>query len=477
MDGMETAPVPAYLEGNFAPVFDEVEASDLPVEGEIPRDLEGFFVRNGSNPRFRAPGRYHWFDGDGMIHAVQFEGGRASYRNRWVRTRAFAAEQEAGKALWTGVTERPDFTNPRGPFKDSANTDLIYHAGKLLALWWLGGEAYVVDLPSLETRGVETFGGKVPTLSAHPKLDPATGELLFFDYKPFPPYLTYGVADAEGRLTHHTTIDLPGPRLQHDMAITERHALFFDMSMMWDPELLKVGKTRVGYFRDRPSRIGVLPRHAPGDQVRWFEVGPFYMYHTVNAWDEGDRVVLLGCKAENPLVDDPGNPAGGPVVPAIGFLRLQPRLYRWILDLSTGKATEEPLDDGWAEFPRIDQRVMGRRSRKGYLCRAAAAPTMRFEALVKYDTDTGTRAAYEFPAGWYGSEAPFAPRRAQGAEDDGYLVSFVVEEATGRSEVFILDAARIEAGPVARVKLPARVPTGFHAWWVPAGEVARRRPA
>jgi carotenoid cleavage dioxygenase-like enzyme len=200
MGGMETAPVPAYLEGNFAPVFDEVEASDLPVEGEIPRDLEGFFVRNGSNPRFRAPGRYHWFDGDGTIHAVQFEGGRASYRNRWVRTRAFAAEQEAGKALWTGVTERPDFTNPRGPFKDSANTDLIYHAGKLLALWWLGGEAYIVDLPSLETRGVETFGGKVPTFSAHPKLDPATGELL-----------SAGAA-APARYGHHRT---PHPLLRH----------------------------------------------------------------------------------------------------------------------------------------------------------------------------------------------------------------------------------------------------------------------
>jgi carotenoid cleavage dioxygenase len=248
------------------------------------------------------------------------------------------------------------------------------------------------------------------------------------------------------------------------------------MSMMWDPELLKVGKTRVGFFRDRPSRIGVLPRYAPGDQVRWFEVEPFYMYHTVNAWEDGDRVILVGCKAEDPLVDDPRNPQGGPVAPAIGFLRLQPRLHRWTLDLRTGKATEEALDDGWAEFPRIDTRVTGRRSNTGYLCRAAAEPTMRFEALVKYNTDTGSREAYEFPAGSYGSEAPFAPRRAAGAEDDGYLLSFVVNETTGRSEVFVLDAARLSAGPVARVQLPGRVPTGFHAWWVPGEQLSQQRP-
>ena len=128
-----------YLEGAFAPIDRELEARDCEVIGEVPRDLAGVYVRNGSNPRYEPKGRYHWFDGDGMLHAVHFEDGRAHYRNRWVRTEAFAIEDAAGEAVWSGINERPDFRHPGGPFKDTANTDLVFHAGRLLALWWLGG--------------------------------------------------------------------------------------------------------------------------------------------------------------------------------------------------------------------------------------------------------------------------------------------------------------------------------------------------
>lgn len=464
------APRP-YLQGNYAPIDTEIATEALSVVGEIPKGLRGTYARIGANPRFLPAGRHHWFDGDGMVHAVTFEEGTARYVNRWVRTSAFLAEEEAGKALWTGVTERPDFTNPRGPFKDSANTDLVYHAGKLLALWWLGGEPYRLSLPSLETCGTETFGGKVKTVSAHPKVDPRTGELMFFDYKPYPPYLTYGVAAADGTLSHLTTIDLAGPRLQHDMAITERFSLFLDMSMRWDPELLAQGKTRVRFFRDRPSRIGVLPRHAPGSEIRWFETSPFYMYHTINAWEEpGDRVVLLGCKIENPLAGDDANPARE--VPTIGFLRLEPVLVRWTIDLRAGTVKEEQLDDALAEFPRMDNRFLGRRSRYAYSPRISAAPTLLFDGVLKYDTDRGTSRLHRYPEGWFGGETPFAPREGAaqdpGGEDDGYLVTFVVEEATGQSEVHVLDARDVEAPPLARVRIPQRVPTGYHAYWVPA---------
>ncbi len=463
---MTTEPSP-YLQGNYAPVHDEIDAPALAVvAGEVPRDLDGTFVRNGSNPRFSAAGRYHWFDGDGMLHAVRFRGGRAAYRNRWIRTRAFLAEEEAGRALWTGVTERPDFTNPRGPFKDTANTDVVFHAGKLLVTWWLGGEPYVIDVSTLATCGVETFGGDVPTISAHPKVDAVTGEMMIFDYKPFPPYLRYGVVAPDGRCTHWTTVDLPGPRLQHDMAITARHTLVFDMSLMWDPELLVRGQTRVRFFRDRPARVGILARHAPGDRVRWFETEPFYMYHTVNAWEEGDRIVLLGCRITNPLADDP--PSGHRTAsPTIGFLRLEPALHRWTFDLATGAVSEAQLDDTLAEFPRMDNRVLGHRSRLSYHGRMAPAPTMLFDALVKYDTERGSQWSYAYPAGWFGGEVVFAPRTGSRAEDDGYLVTFVAEEATGVAEVYVFDAHEIAAGPIARLAAPQRVPTGYHTWWVP----------
>ncbi len=464
-----------YLQGNYAPIHSEIAAESLEVVGELPRDLAGVFVRNSSNPRFLPEGRYHWFDGDGMIHAVQFEDGKASYRNRWIRTRAFLAEEEAGRALWRGVTERPDFTNPRGPFKDTANTDLVYHAGRLLALWWLGGEPYVVHLPDLSTTGIETYGGKLKTLSAHPKVDPRTGEMMFFDYKPFPPYLTYGVISAAGELVHRTDIDLPGPRLQHDMAITERYSILLDMSMMWDPALLAQGKTRVRFFRDKPARFGVIPRFGQGHEIRWFESSAFYMYHTVNAWEEGEKIVILGCKIENPLADDPENPRDRREAPTIGFLRLDPCYCRWTIDLVTGKVTEERLDDAIAEFPRMDNRALGRKSRYSYHARLAAAPTMRFDAVIKYDADTGEQVTHEYPKGSFGGETPFAPRVGATGEDDGYLLTFVADEQSGASEMHVLDARELSRGPVARVKIPQRVPTGYHTYWVPAEELGRQR--
>jgi carotenoid cleavage dioxygenase-like enzyme len=466
-----TAPQP-YLSGNYAPVSTETEVVALScAAGAIPRDLEGMFVRNGSNPRFPPKGRYHWFDGDGMMHGVHFEGGRASYRNRWVRTEAFLAEEKAGEALWSGVTERPDFTNPRGPFKDSSNTDVVFHAGRLLSLWWLGGAAYALRVPDLETCGVETWGGKVKTVSAHPKVDAVTGEMMFFDYKPVPPYLVYGVVSKDGALAHLTTVDLPGPRLQHDMAITERFTILLDMSMMWDPKLLAQGRTKVGFFRDKPGRFGVLPRFGQGSEVRWFEAEPFYMYHTINAWEEGDTIVIVGCRIEHPLAGDPENPKHGPEAPTIGFLRLEPALHRWRLDLRTGKVSEERLDDALAEFPRMDNRLLGRKSRFSYHGSIAPAPTMLFDGVLKYDTDSGRSWAHRYPAGCFGGETVFAPRVGSKGEDDGYLLTFVADERSGAAELWVIDARDVEAAPVARLAVPQRVPTGYHTWWISAEQM------
>ncbi len=476
MTARDAAAAQPYLAGNYAPIPTEIEAFDLPcAAGAVPRDLAGFFVRNGSNPRFPVKGRYHWFDGDGMMHGVHFEDGRASYRNRWVRTEAFLAEEKAGEALWTGVTERPDFTNPRGAFKDTSNTDVVFHAGQLLSLWWLGGAAYALDCPSLETRGKQTWGGAIKTISAHPKVDPVTGEMMFFDYKPFPPYLVHGVISAAGALAHTTPIELPGPRLQHDMAITERYSILLDMSMMWDPKLLAQGRTKVGFFRDKPARFGVIPRFGKGEEIRWFETSAFYMYHTINAWEEGDTIVVVGCRIDNPLAGDPENPRGGAAVPTIGFLRLDPRLHRWRIDLRSGKVSEETLDDAPAEFPRMDNRLLGRKSRYSYHGRMAPAETMLFDAVVKYDTDSGRSWVHRYPAGRFGGETVFAPRVGSRGEDDGYLITFVASEASGASELWVLPADDVEAAPVARVTIPQRVPTGYHTWWVGAEEPGKQR--
>lgn len=463
-----------YLSGNFAPTFTEITAHDLPVIGELPSDLAGMFIRTGSNPRFEQQGRYHWFDGDGMLHGVHFANGQATYRNRWVRTEGLAQDEAAGKSLWTGIRERPDPSRRGAPYKDTANTTITFHNGKLLAQWWLSGKSYVIDLPSLDTVGIEDFGGYGGNMSAHPKVDPRTGEMMFIDYASAPPYLSYGVIGADGVLKHHTPIDLPGPRLQHDLAITDRYSLLLDMSMMWDPDALAKGRIRNGFFRDKPTRIGLIPRYGDGSQVQWFDAEPFFMYHTINAWEDGNEVVLVGCRIANPLVGDAANPTTNKIIPSIATLRLEPNLHEWRLNLMTGLVKEEVLDDTLGEFPTMDDRMIGRQTRLAYMPRMAQSETLQFDGLMTYDGDA-LAAQYEYPAGWFGGEAAFAPRTGgSSAEDDGYLCTFVAEEATGVSELYVFDAARVGDGPVARLPIPQRVPTGYHTEWVADADISPR---
>lgn len=460
-----------YLHGLYAPIEDE-STFQLEMEGELPADLNGTFVRVGSNPRFAPKGRYHWFDGDGMIHAVQFEGGKATYRNRYVRTEHFDMESEAGASLWTGITERPDFTNPNGIWKDTANTDLVFHANQLLSMWWLCGRPHRIELPSLETLGTTDFGDKRSArISAHPKVDPRTGELIVFAYAPVPPFLSYGVVSATGELAHWTEIELEAPRLQHDIAITEQHTLLFDMSMQWDPDLLARGQTKVRFYRDTPSRIGVIPRYGGAHDVRWFEVEPMFMYHTINAWESGDTISLIGCRIADPLANDPTNPHDPRVIPEIGFLRLAPALHRWDLNLATGAVTETPLDDTLGEFPRMNNAVLGRESRYSYLPRFAAMETLAFDGVMKHDLLTGATETCAYGAGVFGGETPFAQRTGSaGAEDDGYLITLTSDINTGASACVVIDASRVEDGPIARLPIPQRVPAGYHTWFVPSQE-------
>jgi carotenoid cleavage dioxygenase-like enzyme len=461
-----------YLAGPYEPIGTERHDIDLEIIGELPTDLAGTYLRNGSNPFLEPKGRYHWFDGDGMIHAVELGGGAATYTNRYVRTKGLAAEREAGEPLWTGIEEPIDLANPGGPYKDTANTDLVWQGGQLLALWWLGGEAYRVRLPDLETCGVETFGGKLPTMSAHPKVDPRTGEMMVFDYQPFPPYLTYGVISSDGRLVHHEPIDLPGPRLQHDIAITPNWSVLMDMSMMFDPEQLARGRTKIRFYDDKPTRFGLIPRFGTNAEVRWFEADPCFMYHTVNAWEEGeDRVVLVGCRITDPVARE-----GETEIPAIGKLRLEPTLHRWTFDLTTGTTKEEQLDDTVGEFPRMNNQRTGQPTRHAYVQRFLPSPTLQFDAVIKYDTDRGTHQTHRWPEGWFGNETAFAPRTGARDEDDGYLVTFVTSAATGETELHVVDAQRMTDEPVARVRIPQRVPAGYHCWWVSAEEQARQRP-
>ncbi|RDI67849.1 carotenoid oxygenase family protein [Nocardia pseudobrasiliensis] len=467
-----------YLEGMYAPQPDEITATDLPVlAGELPADLDGVYVRNGPNPQFSPLGRYHWFDGDGMLHAVHFENGRATYRNRYIRTGEFEAERAAGAALWRGVIEPWD-TNPPGDRRErnSANTDVIFHHGNLLALWYRAGKPYAVDPISLETRGVDSFGGTLPgEVSAHAKVDERTEEFVFFDYGIHAPYLRYGVADPSGTVTHYTGIELPGPRLPHDMAITENYSILMDLPLYNDPRAAAAGRFKLFFDRELPSRFAILPRRGDGARVRWFEAKPGYIYHTVNAWEEGDEIVMIACRVSRP---SPVSDRAHPLAQLLAYLRPEATLYRYRFDLRTGATVEEALDDVNTEFPAIDQSVTGRRGRWAYQMRLSVDRTMLFDAVVKYDVLTGAKHTQPFGDGIFGSELTVVPRPGASAEDDAWLTMFAYNSHTDLAEVWIYDAADPSTGPICRLGVPARVPLGFHATWV-SGERMRAaaRPA
>ena len=449
-----------YLLGVHAPVSRSHEAYDLPVTGAIPPELNGSFVRNSANPVFPPSEKYHWFDGDGMVHAVHLEGGRATYRNRWIETEGWKAEKEAGRPLWRGINERPDPSSPGGPVKDTANTHLIAWDGQLLATWWLSGQPMALELPSLRTTGPGRVGGaSLPRMAAHPKVDPRTGELVFMAYDAFrPPYMRYGVAHPDGRV-QVSPIDLPHGHIPHDIGITERYSVLMDFPLGWGTG---DGKRRITFFGDRPARFGIVPRWGRGEDVRWFEHDPCYLYHLDGTWEEGDDIVIVGCRIADPIPAD--RPAANQAM--LDTIALVPHLYRWRIHLPTGRVTGEVLDDTPTEFPRVDDRTWGRPVRHVYHPRVAAQPALTFDGLVAYDLVSGGRRSIAWPDGFTSGEVVFAPRPGGVDGDDGWLLT-VLSHPDGRASRFVvLDASSL--APVATVALPDRVPQGFHADWVAA---------
>jgi carotenoid cleavage dioxygenase len=478
--GMDVGPVAAdapawtaevenpYLRGIHAPTVHETTAVELRVvEGELPRDLYGAYVRNGPNSVFEPTNLYHWFDGDGMVHGVYLRDGRASYRSRLIRTACLADETARGGAIWPGIMGPFDFEAPRHYLKDTANTDVVYHNGAILALWYLCGEPYRLDPLTLDTLGVEDFDGqRMTTVSAHPKVDPRNGELVYFTLADEAPFMRYGVVSECGQL-REIPIDLPGPRSPHDLTITERYSILHDFPFFHDIEVLRRHGYRVARFhRDLPSRFGVVPRLGDAGEVRWFDFEPGYVLHMVNAWEDGDWIVMDGCFQPDPTIHR--KKEEGELASMLGYLRVRAHLRRWRMNLRTGESREEQLDDLNVEFCLPDTELYGERTRYSYHQRLAVDPfTVEFLSLVKYDHGTGDRVVHDYGAGRFGSEAPFARREGGAGEDDGYVVTIVTDAADLSSQFWIYGAQEIAAGPICKVELPARVPSGFHAKWIP----------
>ncbi len=457
-----------YLHGLFAPQVHEVERTPLElVAGEIPPDLQGAYLRNSPNPRQAPINRYHWFDGDGMVQGVWFGDGRAEYASRWIETRGMQMERERGAAIWPGVLGPFDFQAPLFPIKDTANTDLVWHDGKLLALWYECGRPVRLDEKTLATLGEESFAGQLDIpISAHAHTDPLSGDLVFFRYADQPPYFQHGVLDAQGGL-HLQNIELPGPRRPHDIGITPNYSIIHDFPLFHDDAVFRATGRRIPLFHpDVPTRFGILPRFGSNADVRWFECQPCYMLHVVNCWEDGDRIVMTGCRTRDPSLHP--DPNDGKLASMLAYLKLQANLYRWEFDLQTGAVREGDLDDLNAEFPMIRDSCLGQQNRYAYLQDLPCDIPARFEGVIKYDLRDGRACdRYAHGPGVYGSESPFAPRIGGDGEDDGYLLTLTTDTADWNSYCLVLDARDLAAGPVAKLRLPQRVTAGFHTTWVP----------
>jgi carotenoid cleavage dioxygenase len=479
-----------YLEGDFAPVSEEFTLTDLEVSGRIPDYLDGRYLRNGPNPVGEIdPELYHWFIGDGMVHGIRIRDGKAEwYRNRWVRGPHTARE----------LGERAPDARP-GISPIGANTNVIGHAGKTIALIE-GGVANYELTDELDTVGVCDFDGTITGgYTAHPKRDPDTGELHAVSYSMYNGNtVQYSVIGIDGKARRTVDIEVTGSPMMHDFSLTEHHVVFYDLPVTFDtrqaaemtmPRGLRlparlllsalIGRVRIPdpisasrqsnrLGADRrfpyswnpryPARVGVMPRDghsASGSaKVRWFEVEPCYVFHPMNAYEDGETIVVDVVRHPKMFDTHRLGPEEGPAT-----------LDRWTIDLADGKVRESRVDDRSQEFPRVDERLVGKRHRYGY-APAFGESAENSDVLLKHDLVGGNTATRAFGDGKSLGEFVFHPSSPDAVEDDGVLMGYVYDRATDRSELAILDAQTLD--DVAGIRLPHRVPAGFHGNWVPA---------
>jgi carotenoid cleavage dioxygenase len=443
---------PWWLQGNFAPVEREVVTTDLVVDGALPRELEGLYVRNGSNPLIgHSP---HWFLGDGMVHGVMLGDGKAAwYRNRYVQTALLAA---GGGLTATGAP---------GGASGLSNVSMAFHAGRLLALGEIGFP-YEIDARDLSTIGVYDYDGALPgNMTAHPKVDPDTGELHLFGYDFAPPYLRYSVVTADGRLRSSEVVDVRQSTMIHDFAITDRDVVFWEGPVLFDMDLavrmVSEPNSTIMPFVWRPeygSRIGVMPLGGPASAIRWVEVDePCFVFHGINAHRAGEDVVIDVCRLERIFAD---SSVGSP-----------PRWHRWTVDTSgpSLRLRDEVQSEIVGDLPTIDRRRAGRANRYAYRAELRPGHEADFAGVTRRDDRTGREVRWDPGRARSAGEWLFVP--SGDAEDAGFLLSYVFDRRDESSALVVLDAADVAAGPVATVQLPQRVPYGFHATWVPARPV------
>ncbi len=462
-----------FLQGAYAPIDTEYVIDEVSIEGEVPKDLAGSFYRIGPNQQFSPLGDYHLFAGDGMAHAFHIADGKVSYRNRFMETAKYKLEREHNKAM---IDPLNPFNSAEGytefVFNDKdglANTACLWHAGKFFVMEE-GHPPFEIDPVTLESIGSFNYGGRLETaMTAHPKIDPVTGELLFFAYMasgPFEPDVVLHKVSPDGVLTESHKLVTPYPAMVHDFAVTENYILFPIFPLAGTLERAIQGEMPFAWEPERGASVAILPRHGTSaDAVTWVECDPFFVFHFMNAFDHNGVITVDACQFPTPPLFPT---ADGKMLPDS-----DPALHRWTIDLKKEGARVESvrIDDYLSEFPVIDPRRGMRDYRYGFYTSPDSDEGEMYNVVSRYDHKTQSVDRYSCGdrASNFTSEAIFVPRSDEAEEGDGYLLSVVTDLNEGESSLQILDASNVSDGPVAKARLGHRVPVGFHGGWRPAG--------
>jgi carotenoid cleavage dioxygenase-like enzyme len=473
-------PRTATYSGFDAPGRVEADVCELEFDGEIPKDLNGIFYRVAPEPQFPPLlGDDILINGDGMVSMFRFEDGHVDFKSRYVRTEKFTMERAARRSLF-GAYRNPFTDDPsvRGRDRGTANTNIVFHGDRLLALKE-GNRPMELDPFSLDTVGQWAYHGKLSsqTATAHPKIDPETGELLFFGYAAKGETtrdIAFYVADPHGRIIQEEWFLAPYAALIHDFVVTRDHVVFPVMPTTTDMERLRAGGSHWLWDPTRPTLIGVFPRRGGVRDIRWFEGPPRWCFHYFNAYSKGSMVVVDGCASEAQLFPFfYPNTTGKPFDPQKAI----PRVTRWMFDLSSNEKSfrEETLWPEYAEFPRIDDRFALGDHRYGFVIANDPGRDFTggglfgpaFNTIARFDFHTLEAKRYELDSKSTAQEPVFVPRPGSTQQGEGYVLALVNRFDTMLNDLLVLDARNLEAGPVATIKLPLRLRNGVHGNWVP----------
>ncbi|MFK7894800.1 MAG: carotenoid oxygenase family protein [Myxococcota bacterium] len=441
------------------------------VEGEIPRELNGTLYRNGPNQKISPEAgsqALHFFDGDALVHAIRFEDGSARYRGRYAQTESFLREQKEGAYAIGGLNVKADRPLDTPMSSHQPNTNIVAHAGRLFALAE-NMPPFELDPETLESKGLWDYDGKMLGISttAHPKIDGKTGQMWIHGYQPLEPFISLYAVEPDGSVSLAESHDAPWASMMHDFAITENYVIFPLGSMTMDLGPMLAGKRfseALAGFSDRPMQFGIRSREA-GSEVRWFEApSAGYMFHPGNAYEEDGKIFMDACTYESAqgLINGLDTARTG-----VGLEGVKSKPYLYEFDLASGTCKETKFSDNAAEFPRIDDRLVGYKNRFGYAATAEGGEDAGsvFRRISKYDREGGASVHRPQVDGQWVGEPVFVPRSADAAEDDGFVLNLVHDANRDETAVDVLDARAIDAEPLARLWLDERVPVGFHGNW------------